>query len=411
MLRRLLRGNENVRYRAMRLISVLPKTLIISLGLTVLFINGGVFADNITTPAGFDITVDFETAEKMGLKGVLLMRLWELGSDSGAKKRVITGDEILEELLDFTEEREIIVKEDNPVNIPRNVPPTPWFFICDFGRKQGYFIDLKPLGESVCPFAITKDRNTIFSLVTIKDDNRRDGTKAIAVMDKRGGEVRYLKFATPPASDVFFVEDEDALFFSFVDENAALEDNPRVEITAKMDAKTGGIVRITQTTEDCHFCAVAEEARLLLIGVESQDIWGAENLTVYSFAGDEIEVLLESTVMLRWPYARRLSAAGKRLLFPEWGKYIGVLCAGESDKPDLFVLEDGESVNLTQDSLIWESYDISPDGLHVGVITPEADFGYSVGPNLYVIDIDTRELFRVIDFARHTSVELIRWNK
>ena len=173
----------------------------------------------------------------------------------------------------------------------------------------------------MCPFAITKDRNTIFSLVTIKDDNRRDGTKAIAVMDKRGGEVRYLKFATPPASDVFFVEDEDALFFSFVDENAALEDNPRVEITAKMDAKTGGIVRITQTTEDCHFCAVAEEARLLLIGVESQDIWGAENLTVYSFAGDEIEVLLESTVMLRWPYARRLSAAGKRLLFPEWGNF------------------------------------------------------------------------------------------
>lgn len=375
MLRRLLRGDENVRRRALKLVNLPLKAILISFVLAVLLVYGDVFGDILKTPAGFEIAVDFKTAEQLGLKGVLLIRFRELPADGGGKKG------------------------------------TAGLFVCDFDRKEGYFIDLGSLGEGVYPFAITEERNTVFSLVPVGDNNGKGPIKTIAVMRLGGGKVRYLEFTAPPASDVFYSEDENAVFFSFVDENVTLKDNTRVEITARMDLKTGNETRITKDTGDCHLCAVAEEARLLLVAEELPDVWGVESLNVYNFAGDEIEVRLESTDALRGPYKRRLSADGKRLLLPEWGKYIGVLCAGEADKPDLFVLEDGESENLTQDEVIWESYDISPNGLYVGVIVPGADFGYSPGPYLCLIDIDTKERFRVIDFPRRTSVELIRWNK
>jgi hypothetical protein len=179
-----------------------------------------------------------------------------------------------------------------------------------------------------------------------------------------------------------------------------------------MNVKTGESAIVTPADEDCYLYAVAGEGRLLLTGEDSPHIWGAENLVLRNYDGDIVEAVLESTTLLRWPYTRGLSPDGKRLLFSEWGKSLGVLCTGETDKPDLFILENGEIRNLTQDRLLWENYQMSPNGLMVGVVIPDvsADGDY-VGLSFGVIDINTLDLYKIIELPGNASLDIISWNQ
>ena len=362
------------------------------------------------TPTGADVTVDFETAVKLNLKGVLLMEYGELPPSTDSERPVETGKEVMKEFLKFVEEQDNTIKEAESVNQVSSPAATRGFFVCDFGRKEVRFLDIEPLGEGASPFAISKDRETIFASVTIPEDFAKGDVKAIAELDVKSGEVRYLKLANHPASDIFFAEDEGIFFFSFVNEGVSPGKDYSVDSIAKVDVTTGEVVGVTPPEKDRYLYAVAEKAHLLLAGEDSPDIWGAENLLLCNYDGDVVKVVIGSTTLLRYPYTRSISSDGERFLFAEWGKYLGILSVYEADKADLFVLEHGELKNLTQDKLPWDSYDISPDGLMAGIVIPHVDAGgYYVGQYFGVIDIDTLELYRIVELPRNVSIDIVSW--
>lgn len=178
-----------------------------------------------------------------------------------------------------------------------------------------------------------------------------------------------------------------------------------------MDVRTGEIKTVPPPEQDRYLYAVAEGARLLLAGEDSPDILGAEDLILCNYDGDVVQVLVESTPWLGFPYARRLSADGKRFLFAEWGKYLGILSWAEADKTDIFVSENGELKNLTQDKLLWCTYEISPDGRMAGIVIPRVDAGGHYGGQYFgVIDINSLTLYEIIEFPKNGSADIINWN-
>jgi hypothetical protein len=380
------------------------------IGIAIAVSTGGNFGAVFKTPTGADITVDFETAAELNLKGVLLMGYGELPSSTDSKRRVKTGKEVMKEFLEFVEEQDNNIPEEQSVNKARGPVATRGFFMCDFGRKEVRFLDLKSLGEGASPFAISKDGKTVFASVTITENDGMGAVKAIAELDIESGERHYLKLADYPASDIFLAEDEGVFFFSFANKKASEGKDYCVENIVKVEVTTGEVAAVTPPDDDRYLYAVAENARLLLAGEDSRDIWGAEKLMFCNYDGDVVRVVVESTTLLRYPYTRSISSNGERFLFAEWGKYLGILCLDEADKPDLYVLEHSELMNLTQDRLPWESYDISPNGLMAGIVIPYVDAGgYYRGQYLGVIDINTLELYRVMELPRNVSINIVSW--
>lgn len=363
-------------------------------------------------PTGADVAVDFEKAAKLNLKGVLLIEYAEVPSNAVAKPRVKTGREVMEEFIKFVEEQDNTIKEDESVNQAPGPVATRGFFVCDFGRKEVRFLDLESLGEGASPFAISKDRRTMYASVTVTDNDGTGAVRAIGVLDIESGERHYLKLADYPPSDIFFAEDEGVFFFSFTNKKASGGKDYCVENIVKVDVMTREVVTVTPPEKDRYLYAVAGNARLLLAGEDSRDTWGAEKLMLCNYDGAVVRVVVDSTTLLRYPYTRSISSDGERFLFAEWGKYLGILCAGEADKPDLFVLEHGELKNLTQDRLLWDSYDISPDGLSVGIVIPYVDAGgYYGGQYFGVIDINTLELYRIVELPRNVSIDIVNWGE
>ena len=384
----------------------------ILIGIVISISPGDAVGAVFKTPTGAVVTVDFETAARLSLKGVLLMEYGELPSSTDSKRRVKTGKEVMKEFIEFVEEQDNDIPEKQSVNKARGPVATRGFFMCDFGRKEVRFLDLKSLGEGASPFAISKDGKTVFASVTITENDGTGAVKAIAELDIESGERHYLKLGDYPASDIFFAEDEGVFFFSFVNKDASKGKDYCVENIVKVDVTTGEVAAVTPRDNDRYLYAVAENARLLLAAEDSRDIWGAEKLMLCKYDGDVVRVVVESTTLLRYPYTRSISSDGERFLFAEWGKYLGTLCVDEADKPDLFVLERGASKNLTQDKLLWDSYDISPDGLMVGIVIPRVDLGgYYGGQYFGVIDIDTLNVYRILEPARNVSIDITSWDE
>jgi hypothetical protein len=382
--------------------------------------TGAVYGAVLKTPAGADITVDFETAAELGIKGILLMQFGECPSNNDYKRRLETGDEVMKELFGPPEEREdgvaVLLKglRDGARDVP---PPTDYvpvpveFFACDFDRKAVYFLERKALPDRARPLALSPDRKKVYFIYEPEDRCGKDECPVIIEYDMNNRTSRYLPLNLTPVSDIYYAGKEGFFFFSFVNKKASEGKGFRVENVAKVDVRTGEIKTVPPPEADRHLYAVAEGARLLLGGEDSPDLSGTEDLILCNYNGDVVRVLVESTPLLGYPYARRLSADGKRFLVAEWGKYFGTLCWADADKPDIFVSENAELKNLTQDKLLWRRYEISPDGRMAGIVIPRVDAGgYYGGQYFGVIDINTLNLYEIMDFPKNGSADIISWN-
>ena len=326
----------------------------------------------------------------------------------------------MKELFGPPEEREdgvaVLLKglRDGARDVP---PPTDYvpmpveFFACDFDRKAVYFLERKALPDRARPLSLSPDRKKVYFICEPENSCGKDRWAVIIEYDIDGRTLRHLPLNVTPASDIYYAGNEGFFFFSCVNKNASAEKGFTVENVAKVDVSTGDITTVTPPEADRHLYAVAEGARLLLAGEDSPDLSGTEDLILCNYDGDVVEVLVESTPLLGYPFARRLSADGKRFLFAEWGKSFGTLCWAEADKPDILVSENGELKNLTQDKLLWRRYEISPDGRMAGIVIPRVDAsGYYGGQYFGVIDINTLNLYEIMDFPKNGSADIISWN-
>jgi hypothetical protein len=380
--------------------------------LAVLIISGVGKTALLQTPGGDTVKVDLAEAAELNVRGVLILEIVERTSDAAVGFSGKFAYETARGIIIYNRHESQaftgLIYDDN---VKPNFYVTGYLY-CDFEEGVCGFFDNTPVGEGAWPFALSRDRKKAFFMVEPEDRYRTNEAPIIAEYDVAERVSRHLPLYLTPVSDIFYAGNDGILLFSFVNEKVSEEKDCRIENIAKVDVKTGKFVTVTPPDEDRYLYGIAENARLLLAGEDSRDIWGAENLVLCNYDGDVVGVVLESTTLLRWPYARRLSPDGKRFLFSECGKFLGTLCAGETDKPDLFVLENGELKNLTQDKLLWENYDMSPDGLMVGVVVPDVDAdGDYIGQYFGVIDIDTLDLYKIIELPENASVDIISWNK